>query len=622
MRRTVSAIFRDTSVFSRVLDDYQPRVAQAEMADRVAEFLERGGDYVCEAGTGIGKSLAYLVPALCASSRTIVSTGTKTLQEQLYHKDLPIARAVTGSSAHVALLKGRGNYLCRHRFERAFGDFAMPPAQRHELELLRGWQAATATGDIGEQTGVAEQSPIWPRVTSTIDNCLGSKCPAVQDCFVFKARRQAFAADVIIVNHHLLLAELIMRQAGQGEILAAVDAVICDEAHQLPEVAGLFFGVNLSSRQLLDFCQETVRLDEEQREQLGEVLRLVRALELQGQADTNGQDELLRGIAELVAAMTRVRDRLRQLAGRDVETDQCLVRAERLRADLLTYRDADHDWARWSERSGQGIVLHATPLEPGALFNAARPPLADRWLFTSATLSVGDDLRYFRDRLGLADASLDTWPSPFDYPRHALLYLPALPCEPNDADYLAEILRAAVPVLRASRGRAFFLFTSHRALRYAAEHLLDLLPARFTVLVQGTLPKANLLEQFRATACSVLLGTMSFWEGVDVRGPALCCVIIDKLPFTAPDQPVLRARMNRLREQGRDPFREIQMPEAILTLKQGAGRLIRDVADRGVLMLCDPRLRTRYYGQRFLAALPPMRPTDDLQEVEAFLGDI
>ncbi|MCC6202234.1 MAG: ATP-dependent DNA helicase [Gammaproteobacteria bacterium] len=628
LRREVARVFADRAPFAAHLPDYRPRAAQAEMADCVATFLERSGDCVFEAGTGIGKSLAYLVPALSASSRTIVSTGTKTLQDQLYLKDVPIARAVTGSSAQVAVLKGRGNYLCRYRFERTFGELALAPQQRHELELLRAWHAATVTGDISEATGVPEQSPLWPRVTSTTDNCLGSKCPLVQDCFVFRARRQAFAADLIIVNHHLLLAELLLRQAGQGEILAAVDAVICDEAHQLPDVAALFFGVNLSSRQLLEFCHETLRLDEEQRPLIAEALRLVRELEQVALAAAGERSEhdaeaqhasSLRVARDLSGALMQVRDRLIQLEGRDEDTDLCLTRAGRLLVDLHTYRAADADWARWTEPAGQGVVLHATPLEPGDLFERVRPLLADRWLFTSATLAVGEDLDYFCKRLGIVDATCATWPSPFDYPRHALLYLPTLTHEPNDADYLTEALAAAVPLLRASRGRAFFLFTSHRALRFAAERLPALLPREYAVLVQGTQPKASLLEHFRALAQPILLGTMTFWEGVDVRGPALSLVIIDKLPFTAPEQPVLRARVNRLRAQGRDPFREIQMPEAVLTLKQGAGRLIRDAADQGVLMICDPRLVTRAYGRRFLAALPPMRRTTDRGEAEEFL---
>ncbi|UXI67519.1 ATP-dependent DNA helicase [Tahibacter amnicola] len=618
--------------FAREVPGFAPRESQQVMAAAVAEAIDDRHVLIAEAGTGTGKTFAYLVPALTSGKRIIVSTGTKTLQDQLFHRDLPRVRQVTGARLKTSLLKGRANYLCLYRLDQTSRDGRM--VSRDEvahLNHLRGWSTRTASGDRAEVIEVPEDSPIWPKVTSTTENCLGADCPMFNDCFVVKARRAAQEADVVVVNHHLLFADLAIKQEGFGEILPGAHAFVLDEAHQIPELAGQFFSVSFSARQLQELCSDT---------------------EAECASVTGAFAILREPIAAVVPALRRVRLALDKLPQRGafaaIEEDRFAMAELRVLQEALVTLDAalggqaersrglenmhersqglvqrldqvldgtGHNWIHWYELTSQGFSLHATPLDLAPPLRALRQQSQAAWIFTSATLSVAGDFGHYSRQLGLDDPVTLGLPSPFDYTRQALTYLPKGLPDPNAPDYTERVIAVARPVLDASRGRAFLLFTSHRALRRAAELLAG---APFPLFVQGTAPRHQLLTDFRASGNGVLLGAASFWEGVDVAGEALSCVIIDKLPFAAPDDPVLEARLNAMREAGGNPFVQWQIPSAVIALKQGVGRLIRDVHDRGVLVLCDPRLVTRPYGKLFLKSLPPMPMTRELADVQDF----
>ena len=620
--------------FAREVEGFAPRAVQQEMADAVERAIAEGGELVVEAGTGTGKTFAYLVPALLSGKRVIVSTGTKTLQDQLFHRDLPRVREVLGARLKTALLKGRANYLCWYRMDQTVKEGTLP--NRADVALLsrvRAWAARTASGDIGEVEGVPEDAGLWPRVTSTAENCLGAECPFFDDCFVVRARRAAQEADVVVVNHHLLFADLAIKREGFGEILPGAHAFVLDEAHQIPELAGQFFSQSVSGRQLSEMEADALREAatasgaKAALEELGRnVERGVKDLRLamerlprRGAWDKvrEGED-VARWLGVLRAALAKLSEVLGGMAERSEGLSACAARAVDLEVRLERLCKApEPGWVHWYEASERGFVLSATPLDVAGPLKDFREQSRAAWIFTSATLSVAGRFEHFTQQMGLEHPHTLSLPSPFDYERHALCYLPRGLPDPKASDYTDRVVAAVRPVLAASRGRAFLLFTSHRALKRAAELLVDL---PFQLFVQGTRPRATLLDEFRASGNGVLLGAASFWEGVDVRGDALSVVVIDKLPFAAPDDPVLEARLSAIREGGGNPFAEVQIPAAAIVLKQGAGRLIRDVDDRGVLMLCDPRLLGSNYGRLFLACLPTMPITRDLAEVEAFFG--
>ncbi|BAU47997.1 helicase [Sulfurifustis variabilis] len=621
---------------ARRIPGFAPRPAQQKMAHAVEKALESRKTLVAESGTGTGKTYAYLVPALLSGLRVIVSTGTRTLQDQLFRRDLPRVRDALELPARVALLKGRGNYLCLHRLgvTAEEGRFATR-AQSAEFQRIRAWAFGTRSGDIAEAGEVPEESELWPRVTSTADNCLGGQCAHYDECFVNRARREAAGAELLVVNHHLFFADLALREEGFAQLLPSADAVIFDEAHQLPEIASDFFGVTLSSHQLRNLGRDTISEDLREASGLATLRPAAEALEKAVQdfrlafgiearrdhwdrvAGTGAFKDALRALHEHLEELTV---QLETVAGRGPGLANCARRSQALRERLERFEAGPLDEIAWFETGPRSFMLRLTPLSIAREFGSRIAGLgAKAWVYTSATLAVGEDFSHFTGQLGLEDAHTARWESPFDYASQALLYVPPGLPDPASRDYTLRVVEAALPVLRASEGRAFLLFTSHRALRIAAEQLAGRLD--YPLFVQGTAARAQLLERFVAAGNGVLLGTASFWEGVDVKGPTLSCVVIDKLPFGSPEDPVLKARSEAMTAAGRNPFREFQLPEAVIALKQGAGRLIRDAADRGVLVICDPRLLSRSYGRLFLDSLPPMPLTRAQADVERFFRE-
>ncbi|HWG66928.1 MAG TPA: ATP-dependent DNA helicase [Rhodanobacteraceae bacterium] len=629
-----SALLGADGPFAREVPNFAPRETQQRMADAVADAMETHDALVVEAGTGTGKTFAYLVPALLSGKRVIVSTGTRNLQDQLFHRDLPRVMSILGTKADVALLKGRANYLCRYRLQQTVesGQFKSR-MQVDDLQKVRAWGARTRTGDRSELAEVPEGSPLWLRVTSTAENCLGTECPLYDDCFVFKARRRAQDADLTVVNHHLLLSDLALKREGFGAILPEANAYILDEAHQLPELAGQYFSVGISARQVKELAADALAecagqpgalaLLQPALDGVNDALREARlafdTLPKRGafaqlEADAGAAEALENlgnALADLAGVLMGQAERSKGLASVHA---RCVVLDQRLQR--IAGRDGE-DEVRWYELSDHGFELSATPLDLAPQLQTLRNATDAAWIHTSATLAVAGHFDHFTRQMGLVDPVTLDLGSPFDYAHQALCWLPQGLPEPAARDYTQRVIETLRPVLQASKGRAFLLFTSHRALRLAADLLLD---GPWPLFVQGSAPRHQLLSDFRDSGNGVLLGAASFWEGVDVAGEALSVVIIDKLPFASPDDPVLQARLDAVRRAGGNPFRDWQIPAAAIALKQGAGRLIRDVHDRGVLVLCDPRITTRAYGKLFLASLPPMPRTREVDDVRRFFA--
>ena len=635
--QTSMDILGDEGPLATLIPTFIPRPAQQQMAAAITEAMLRADVLICEAGTGTGKTFAYLVPALLSGQRVIISTGTKNLQDQLFLRDLPLVVKALGVERRCVMLKGRRNYLCPYRLTQAEqGTSFRSPEQIDQLQRIRTWYNNSSDGDISGMRDIAEDSPLWFEVTSTVDNCLGQDCPDVAACPVVKARRAAQSADILIINHYLLFSDMLLRDQGFGELLPGADTLILDEAHQVADIASDFFSQTLSSRQLQELINDSLS---EYREAAGDLPVFQDALTRLGRSITELRQSLNGGPqrqpwqslirhAAIGARLRNLHDELQYvqhlletLAVRSKGLDACWRRSGELLQRLGVFIEADDDARiRWCELSRHGFILHETPLDLAEPFQEKMLAYQAAWIFTSATLSVGNEFGYFSGRLGLDGVQAYSWDSPFDYRRNAGLFLPQGMPEPSNPRYVRAVVDAVIPVIEACQGRTFVLFTSYRALGEATRLFRDA-GLSYPLLVQGDAPKNELLQRFREHGHAVLLGTGSFWEGVDVRGQALSCVVIDKLPFAAPDDPVLQARAELVRQNGGNPFRDFQLPNAVITLKQGVGRLIRDEHDRGIMMICDPRLTGKSYGRVFLQNLPPLQRFRHIDEVRAFLDD-
>jgi ATP-dependent DNA helicase DinG len=649
------AAFAPGGALARGLPGFVARPSQLEMAEAVLEAIATRGTLVAEAGTGTGKTLAYLVPALLAGGRVLVSVASRALQDQLVARDIPAAVKALGIDLDVALLKGRQNYVCRLRLERTEqAGWLASPEEARDLQRVVRFARTSSDGDRGALAAVPEQASIWPAVTSTRDNCTGSECPHFEDCFVMQARRRALAADLLVVNHHLLLADIALRESATAELLPRADVVVIDEAHHLARVAGDFFGETWSIHQVVEFSGDLQRIgrvaapDGADWSALSQSLvgagRGLRAAFAQAGASPGArldfdrvaeQAVLAAALETLRAALADSTGALQANSGREAELDALATRGAGLYKAVGTWAGAAAgeagpahaadisvaDHVRWVSLGTHGAQFHDTPLDCADTLARARLQREQAWVLTSATLTAGGRFDAFLREAGLEGARALAWESPFDFPRQGLLYLPEDLPDPRNGDFAEAVAQAVWPVAQASHGRAFVLCSTLRAVDRIGRWLRERVQAEASpleILVQGEQPRGALLEAFRKSGQAILVGAASFWEGIDVRGDALSLVAIDKLPFAPPDDPVVAAQIRRLKAAGGDPFRQFQLPRAITQLRQGAGRLIRGDADRGVLMILDDRLMRQGYGRTILASLPPFTRTRQLQDAVGF----
>ncbi|WP_224080048.1 ATP-dependent DNA helicase [Cupriavidus laharis] len=674
----LAKIFADTGTLAQGIPGYRPRASQQKMAEAVAGAIERSDTVIVEAGTGTGKTFAYLVPAMLWGGKVVLSTGTKNLQDQLFLRDIPTVRRALNVPISVSLLKGRANYVCHYHLERAEANGRLASKQDAAwLREISRFAKTTSSGDKAELAAVPENAPVWQLVTSTRDNCLGSECPNYKDCFVMRARKEAQQADVVVVNHHLFFADVVLRDTGMAELLPAANTIIFDEAHQLPDTATLFFGETLSTSQLLEICRDTVAEGLSHARDAVDWVGIAAPLERAtrdlrlafGKENARlalGQIEADRRIGEpffdtldaLEEALSTFVEHLESQAERAETLQQCHRRAVELQQRLEAWRDEGKafeapepqapdagdetaqepdaplpaapaqfgpDTVRWVEVFSHTVQLHRTPLSIAPIFTRQREGHPRAWVFTSATLSVKGNFTHYAAQLGLNKDNSLTLPSPFDYGKQGLLYVPRDMPPPNSPQFTDAVVAAALPLIEAAGGRTFLLCTTLRAVQRASDLLYDAFAERgleLPLLVQGQASRTELLDRFRELGNAVLVGSQSFWEGVDVRGEALSLVIIDKLPFAPPDDPVLAARMEVLQKKGLSPFAVHQLPHAVITLKQGAGRLIRSESDRGVLAICDTRLVEKPYGRQIWQSLPPFTRTREAQTVVRFLESL
>ncbi|KJY69056.1 ATP-dependent DNA helicase [Vibrio nigripulchritudo] len=635
----IDKTFSSDGALGKAIKGFQPRQAQLDMARAVEKSIKEQSQLVVEAGTGTGKTFAYLVPALLSGKKTIISTGSKNLQEQLFHRDLPLMTDALGFYGSVALLKGRSNYLCLDRLSRQMVESHTVEADStllSQLVKVRGWASETKSGDLGECSDIAEDSPVIPDITSTNDNCLGKECPSYQDCFVVKARQKAMDSDVVVVNHHLFLADLAIKETGFGELIPEADVFVFDEAHQIPDIASQYFGSSISSRQIQELSKDIeigYRTEAKDMRQLQKVAdRLVQsAMDMRlvlGEPGFRGNwreamksPSIERETTRLIDVLDLAIDVLKVALGRSELLDAAFERANAIKARIERVCEVSiTGYSYWFECSPRHFSLHITPLSVAEKFREQVEMKQGAWIFTSATLAVQDDFSHFTQRLGLAPSQQFSLPSPFDYEQQARLCVPRYLPEPNSPGMADKLARMLGPVIEKNGGRCFFLCTSHSMMRELAERFREQLS--IPVLMQGETTKQKLLAEYLELGNALLVATGAFWEGIDVRGDALSCVIIDKLPFTAPDDPLLKARIEDCRLSGGEPFNQVQIPDAVITLKQGVGRLIRDKKDQGALIICDNRLVTRDYGAVFLRSLPPIPRTRDLGIISEFLEDI
>ena len=631
----ISNIFSVNGELSQSIKGFRPRTEQIEMAHAVGESIQNKSSLVIEAGTGTGKTFAYLAPALVFGKKTIISTGSKNLQDQLFNRDLPAIKKALNFTGKIALLKGRANYLCLERLDQVIAQGVLgDKSVLVELSKVRKWNNSTKTGDFTECIELAEDSPIIPQLTSTAESCLGTDCPNYSECYVASARKKALNADLVVVNHHLFFADMAVKESGFGELIPNSEVIIFDEAHQLPDIASQYFGQSLTSRQLFDLCKDiniVYRTELKDMQQLGttsdtllKVVQDFRLLlgngsnvrgnwrELYTQSAVKKSFELLQEKIDFLSEVIKL------ALGRSQTLDSIFERVESIKIQLKRLSETNIvGYCYWYEGNGRQFGLHITPLTVADKFGEQLKAKEAAWIFTSATLEVGGTFNHFCQCLGIEDATQKILPSPFNYSEQSLLCVPRYLPNTNQTNTLSSLGEMLLPVIEANKGRCFVLCTSYSMMHGLAEYFRE--KSNLSILLQGETSKGKLLEQFIKETHSVLVATSSFWEGVDVRGDALSLVIIDKLPFTAPDEPLLKARIEDCRLQGGDPFNDIQIPEAVITLKQGVGRLIRDVTDRGVVIICDNRLVMRNYGETFLKSLPNSSRTRDLNKVIQFL---
>jgi ATP-dependent DNA helicase DinG len=637
----VEQAFSSSGILAKVLNGYSPRQAQIDMALDVDRAIEKKTCLIVEAGTGTGKTFAYLIPSLLSEKKVIVSTGTKNLQEQLFHKDIPLIRNAMATNVQVALLKGRANYLCIYRLELYVKERGqLDAAMLTDFVKIRTWATSTRSGDIGEIVDVAEDSGIYPFVTSTTDNCLAKDCPNFDDCYLVQARKKAIDADVLVVNHHLFFADMALKDTGFGELIPKADVVIFDEAHQIPDIASEYFGEAFSTKQILDLCSDVIQI---YKTTLTDVKQLGKAAEKCQKAaqefrllffhdpergnwrEKYRQSRFEKAFSALKTDLDFLYQVIKICISRNEAIDNCYERAVDILAkyDIMANVDID-GMSFWYETTRRHVVLHLTPLSVADKFSDYIAKSEAGWVFTSATLAVNEGFAHFSQQLGLnltkTKAATLLVDSPFDYQTQSQLIVPRyLPDAQHHGRALA-LAELAIPLILASKGACFLLFTSYRMLNQVADILAEKIES--PLLVQGRMSKGRLLDAFIENPEAILLATASFWEGVDVRGDKLTCVIIDKLPFASPDDPMLQARCEDVRRRGGDPFAEIQLPQAVIALKQGVGRLIRDVTDQGVMVICDDRLVNRPYGEVFLKSLPTMKRSRDIEQASQFLTEL
>ena len=633
----VEQAFSQSGLLAKVLNGYSPRQAQIDMALEVELAIDNKSSLIVEAGTGTGKTFAYLIPSLLSEKKVIVSTGTKNLQEQLFHKDIPLIREAMATNAQIALLKGRANYLCLYRLELYVKERGqLDAAMLADFVNIRKWANSTSSGDIGELVNVAEDSGVFPYVTSTVDNCLAKDCPNIDDCYLINARKKAIDADVVVVNHHLFFADMALKDTGFGELIPKADVVIFDEAHQIPDIASEYFGDAFSTRQILDLCSDVIQ---QFHTELTDVKQLGKAAE---KCQKTAQEFRLlfnhdpergnwrekinlprfsRAFENLKTDLDFLYQVIKLCISRNEAIDNCFERVVNILSKYEIMANVEQNgMSFWYETTRRHVVLHLTPLSVADKFSDYIKASNAGWVFTSATLAVNDGFEHFSEQLGLAQATTLLVDSPFDYLNQSQLIVPRYLPDANHKSRAQALADIATPLIEASHGSCFLLFTSYRMLNQVAEILSEQIEN--PLLVQGQMSKRKLLDEFIENDSAVMLATASFWEGVDVRGDKLTCVIIDKLPFASPDDPMLQARSEDVRRQGGDPFSEIQLPQAVIALKQGVGRLIRDVTDQGVMVICDDRLVNRPYGQVFLKSLPDMRRSRNIEKASHFLAGL
>ena len=651
MHSDIHALFSAQGALAQYLPGFRVRTQQIEMAQAIADAIRAQTCLITEAGTGTGKTFAYLVPALVSGGKIIISTGTKTLQDQLFERDIPFVRDALKLPIAVAQLKGRGNYICLHRLRQAKEiDLFASRQDAQYIKSILSFAETSKRGDRNELSIVPENATIWPLVTSTRDNCLGTQCAYASDCFVTQARKTALDADILVVNHHLFFADALLREEGFAELLPACNTIILDEAHQLPDIATVFFGDRISSTQLFEFARDTEIAVRTEAADLAELLTYLDTLnsavrrirlaagEFPGKypaAQLLERASFAEAFAALIEAIGQIRTGLDLIAEHSETLGLACANAEKLRLALNRWQQAvdknendnpdQNAYIRWADISAYHWQLHTSPLSVASIFRNYVEQSESAWILTSATLAVAGDFSHFQRELGLESARTAQWGSPFDFGSAARLYVPTNLPQPNSREHTEAVIHAALPLLKANDGNAFFLFTSHRALQYAQQCLSEIFSEHhypWLLLAQGEASRSELLSRFRKEGNAVLLGAASFWEGVDVAGDALSLVIIDKLPFAPPDDPLVAARLDLLEKNGGKPFFDWQIPQAAISLKQGAGRLIRTESDRGVLMIGDPRLVEKPYGRKLWQSLPPMQRTRQQEEVVRFLNKI